>query len=141
MHPETVVSCLLGRSRLFPRLHPPTPACCGALVPFRLCSRSQPQSSPWDMTSKARASAPSPRPPRRVSRQASQAVECWSAPILCAGIGEVFLSLHCSPSLSAQVSYGGGKQRHLTNVLISYAKGSCKTAGSLLSFVRKALNC
>ena len=27
-----------------------------------------------------------PRPPRRVSRQASRAGECWSAPILCAGI-------------------------------------------------------
>ena len=27
-----------------------------------------------------------PRPPRQVSRQASRAGECWSAPILCAGI-------------------------------------------------------
>ena len=54
--------------------------------PFRLCSCSQPQSSPCDPTSEARASAPSPHPPRRVSRQASQAGECWSAPILCAGI-------------------------------------------------------
>ena len=62
------------------------PASCGALAPFRLCSGSQPQSSPWDLTSKARASAPSPRPPRRVSRQASRAGECWSAPLLCAGI-------------------------------------------------------
>ena len=34
----------------------------------------------------ARASAPSPRPPRRVSRQASRGGECCSAPILCAGI-------------------------------------------------------
>ena len=58
------------------------PASCGALAPFRLCSHSQPQSSPWDPTSKAGASAPSPHPPRRVSRQASQAAECWSAPIL-----------------------------------------------------------
>ena len=62
------------------------PASCGALAPFRLCSRSQPQSSPWDPTSEARASAPRPRPPRRLSRQASWAGECWSAPILCAGI-------------------------------------------------------
>ena len=61
-------------------------ASCGALAPFRLCSRSQPQSSPGDLTSKARASAPSPRPPWRVSRQASQAGECWLAPLLCAGI-------------------------------------------------------
>ena len=62
------------------------PASRGALAPFRLCSRSQPQSSPWDLSSEARASAPSPRPPRRLSRQASQPGECWSAPILCAGI-------------------------------------------------------
>ena len=32
------------------------------------------------------ASAPSPRPPRRLSRQASRAGECYSAPILHAGI-------------------------------------------------------
>ena len=49
------------------------PASCGTLSPFRLCSRSQPQSSPWDLTSKARASAPSLHPPQWVSRQASQA--------------------------------------------------------------------
>ncbi|KAM9059187.1 IQ domain-containing protein K [Megaptera novaeangliae] len=48
------------------------PASCGALAPFRLCSRSQPQSSPWDPT-EARASAPSPHPSHRGSRQASQA--------------------------------------------------------------------
>ena len=53
----------------------------GALAPFRLCSCRQPQSCPWDPTSEARASAPSPRPPRRGSRQASRAVECWSAPL------------------------------------------------------------
>ena len=62
------------------------PASRGALAPFRLCSRCQPQSSPWDPTSEARASAPSPHPPRRVSRQASRAGECCSAPVLCAGI-------------------------------------------------------
>ena len=61
------------------------PGSCGALAPFRLCSCRQPQSSPCDLT-KARASAPSPRPPQRVSRQASRAGECWSAPSLCAGI-------------------------------------------------------
>ena len=47
---------------------------------------SQPQSSPWDLTSEAQASATSPHPPWRVSRQASRAGECWLAPILCAGI-------------------------------------------------------
>ena len=62
------------------------PASCGTLAPFRLCSRSQPQSSPWDLTSKAWASAPSRHPPWRVSRQASWAGECWLAVILCAGI-------------------------------------------------------
>ncbi|XP_061042694.1 pleckstrin homology domain-containing family A member 1 isoform X4 [Eubalaena glacialis] len=41
------------------------PASCGAPAPFRLCSRSQPQSSPWDPTSEARASAPSPDLPRQ----------------------------------------------------------------------------
>ena len=61
-------------------------ASCGALGPFRLCSHSQPQSSPWDLTSEARASAPSPCPPQWVSRQASQAGECWLAPNFCAGI-------------------------------------------------------
>ena len=53
--------------------------------PFRLCSRRQPQSPPCDPT-EAQASAPSPRPPRRVSRQASRAGECCSAPSLRAGI-------------------------------------------------------
>ena len=78
-----MVSCLLGSSRLFPDS---LLASCGALAPFRLCSRSQPQSSPWDLTSEARASAPSPCLPRRVSRQSSRAGECWLAPILCVGI-------------------------------------------------------
>ena len=68
------------------------PASCSSLAPFRLCSCSQPQSSPWDQTSEARASAPSPRLPWRVSRQASRGVERWSAPILCLGI-----SLLCPP--------------------------------------------
>ena len=66
---------------------------CGALAPFRLCSRSQPQSSPWNLTSKSGVSAPSPCPSRQVSRQASQAGECWSPPILCAGTS-LFFSLH-----------------------------------------------
>ena len=95
-HPVTMVSCLLGRSRLFPRL---LPASCGALAPFRLCSRSQPQSSPWDLTSKARASAPSPHPPPWVSRQGSQAGECWLALILCAGISPLCPLHPCCCSL------------------------------------------
>ena len=72
------------------------PASCG----FRLCSRRQPQSSPWGLTSEARASAPSPHPPQRVSRQASRAGEGWSAPIFCAGISPL-CPLHrcCCPLL------------------------------------------
>ena len=81
--PETMVSCFLGSSRLFPGL-PPGSLWFTSL--FRLCSHSQPRSSPWDLTSEARASAPSPNPSRRVSRQASQAGDCCSALILCAGI-------------------------------------------------------
>ena len=61
------------------------PASSGALAPFRLCSSSQPQSSTCDPT-EARASVPSPRPSRQVSRQVSRAGECWSALILCVGI-------------------------------------------------------
>ena len=62
------------------------PASRGTLAPFRLCSRSQTQSSAWDLTSEARNSAPSPHPSRQVSRQASRASECWPAPTVCAGI-------------------------------------------------------
>ena len=75
------LACLAGPD-LFPD---PLPASCGALAPFRLSSHSQPQSSPWGLTSKAQASAPSPHTPW-VSRQMSQVGECWSAPILCVGI-------------------------------------------------------
>ena len=85
-HPKTMVPCLLGRSRPFPRLPPGNR---GTLAPFRLCSCSQPQSSPWDLTSEARTSAPSPHLPRQVSRHVSQAGECWSAVILCAGISSL----------------------------------------------------
>ena len=78
------------------------PASCGALAPFRLCSCSQPQSSPWDptSTSEAPASAPSPHPPWQVSRQASQAGECCSAPILCVGISPL-CPLHPVAALSS----------------------------------------
>ena len=62
------------------------PTSCGVLAPFRLCSRSQPQSSAWDLTSKAQASAPSPHTPWWVSRQAFRGGECWSALILCVEI-------------------------------------------------------
>ena len=62
------------------------PASCGTLAPFRLCSHSQPQSSPWDLTSKARASAPSSHLSRHLSRQATRAGESLQAPILPAGL-------------------------------------------------------
>ena len=82
-NPKTMVSCLLGVPDFF---LDSLLTSCGTLAPFRLCSLSQPQSSPWDLIFEARASAPSPCLPQRVSRQASQAGECWSARILCAGI-------------------------------------------------------
>ena len=65
-------------------------ASCGTLAPFSLCSHSQPPSSPWDLILKAQASAPSPHPPQRMSRQTSQAGECWSALILCAEISPLW---------------------------------------------------
>ena len=90
MHHETKreekVSCLFSSSRSFPE--DTLPASCAALAPFRLCSRSQPQSSPLDPTSEAGAPALSPHPPQQVSRQASWADECWPALIL------VQVSLH-----------------------------------------------
>ena len=82
-HPETVVSSSSAAPDSFPDS---LPTSCGTLAPFRLCSRRQPQSSPWDPTSEARASAPSPHLPRWVSRQASWAGERWSALVLRVGI-------------------------------------------------------
>ena len=75
-------------------------ASCGALAPFRLCSRSQPQSSPWDLNSEARASAPSSHPPLWVSRQSFQAGECWSPLIICAG-NSLLCPLHPVAALSS----------------------------------------
>ena len=74
-------------------------ASCGTLAPFRLSPCSQPQSSPWDLISEARASAPSPHQPWRVSRQVSQAGECWLAPILCVGISPHYLLHPCCCSV------------------------------------------
>ena len=93
-HLETIVSWLLGSSRLSTVLSSRLlvqilqflPVSHGALAPFRLCSHSQPQSSPWDLTSKAWTSAPSPHPTQWVSRQASKAGGCWSTLISCVGI-------------------------------------------------------
>ena len=71
-------------------------ASCGTLAPFRLCSRSHPQSSPWGLTSKeARVPGPSPHLSCQVIRQASQAGGCWSAPILCVGISPLCLLHTC----------------------------------------------
>ena len=86
------------------------PASCGALAPFRLRSCSQPQSSPWDPT-EARASAPSPHPPQRVSRQASRAGECWPAPILRAGISPLCPPHPCGCALSR--GFKASPLRHL----------------------------
>ena len=59
-HPETMVSCCFGSCRLFPGL---PPSQLWRANPFRLCSCRQPQCSPCDPTSEARASAPSPARP------------------------------------------------------------------------------
>ena len=88
---ESPLSCTLKQwflaSLAGPYLFPDSlPASRGAVAPFRLCSRSQPQSSHWDPTSEARASVPSPHLPWQVGRQASWAGECWLAPLLRAGI-------------------------------------------------------
>ena len=65
-NPKTMVSCLLGVPDFF---LDSLLTSCGTLAPFRLCSLSQPQSSPWDLIFEARASAPSPCLPQRVSRK------------------------------------------------------------------------
>ena len=60
--PKTKVFCFSTG----PDFSPDTlPASRGALAPFRLCSRSPPQSSPWDLTSEAQASAPTPHLDRK----------------------------------------------------------------------------
>ena len=60
---STQAKTLFPYTTLFRSLFPDSlPASCGALAPFRLCSRSQPQSSPCDPT-EARASAHSPARP------------------------------------------------------------------------------
>ena len=102
------VSCRLGSCRLFPRL-PPTQLWCAN--PFRLCSRCQPQSSLCDLT-EARASAPSPRPPQRGSRQASRAGECCSALSLCAGLSPFFPLCPCCCGIRAD-GHGSRPSREL----------------------------
>ena len=64
------------------------------------------QSSPRDLTSEVWASAPSPQPPLSMSRQASQAGECWSTRIIFAGISPL-CPLHpycCTPLHSSKAS-------------------------------------
>ena len=77
------VSCLLGSSRLFP-----------GLPPSQLWRTSPLQAvfTPPTPVLSLRSDLRSPSP-RRGSRQASRAGECWSAPILCAGISPL-CSLH-----------------------------------------------
>ena len=125
-HPETMVSCLLRSSRLFPGLPPGWP---WRTNPFRLCSRRQTQSSPCDPTSEARASAPSPaRLPQRGSRQASRAGECWSALSLCAGISPL-----CPPHPRGCALLRGSEASPLRHLQSPPAKGLL-VSGNLSSF-------
>ena len=62
------------------------PASCGALTPSGCVHAANPSPLPAIRLTEARASAPSPRLPWRVSRQTSRAGECCSTRILCAGI-------------------------------------------------------
>ena len=59
-------------------------ASCGALTPSGFVHAANPSPLPAIRPSPSLSSQP--RPPRRVSRQASWAGECWLAPILHAGI-------------------------------------------------------
>ena len=59
-----------------------------------------------------------PRPPRRVSRQASRAGECWSAPILCAGISPL-----CPPHPCCCALLCGSEASPLRHPLSPPAKG------------------
>ena len=75
------VSCLFGSSRLFPGFPPPTS--CGANPLQAVFTLPTPVLSLGSDRSPSLSSQP--RPPRRLSRQASWAGEWWSAQILCAG--------------------------------------------------------
>ena len=115
----------------------------GALAPFRLCSYSQPQSSLWDPTSEAQASAPSPHPPRWVSRQASWAGECWSAPILCAGISPL-CPLHpccCALLHGSEASPLHHPKSPPTKGLPSVWNALPRYVGSVLPFGRSEVFC
>ena len=94
------------------------PASCVALTPSGCVHAASPWSSPCDPT-KARASAPSPRLPRWVSRQASQAGECCSAPSLCAGISPFFPLRPCCCGIRAD---SHGSLPPLGSVLIAVAR-------------------
>ena len=133
-HPKAMVSCLLGSSRLFPRL-PPGKASCGALAPFKLCSDSQPQSSPCGLTSEAGASASSPHPPQQVSRQASRAGECCSAPILCAGISPLCPLHPCCCALFC------GSVASPLPPPISASEGGFLVCGNFYSFTAPSQRC
>ena len=84
-----MVSCLFGSSRLFPGL---PPGKLGRSSPLRAVF--MPPTPVLSLRSNLQSPSLSsqPRPPQRVSRQASRAGECWSASILCAGI-----SVLCPP--------------------------------------------
>ena len=75
----------MAAADLFPDSPHPRLASRGALTPSGCVHTANPSPLPA-IQLKPRTLALSPHPPRWVSRQASRAGECWSAPILCAGI-------------------------------------------------------
>ena len=92
------------------------PASHGALTPSGCVHASNPSPLPGIRRSPSLSSQP--RPPRRVSRQASLAGECWLAPSLCAGISPL-----CPPHPCGCVLLCGSEAPRLRHPQSPPAKG------------------
>ena len=92
------------------------PASCGALTPSGCVHAASPSPLPAIRLKPSLSSQP--RPPRRVSRQASRAAECWSALILCAGTSPL-----CPPHLCGCALLRGSKASPLCHPQSLSAKG------------------
>ena len=75
------------------------PASCGALTPSGCVHVASPSPLP-EIRPKLSLSS-QPRPPRRLSRQASRAGECWWALSLCAGVSPFFPLRPCCCGIRA----------------------------------------